>query len=107
IIEATTNDPLSYTEQGEFSIAWIFDDGDENVVTSTQNVIIKDNTAPEAITLAAVTGDCEATVVAPTTTDNCAGTITATTEDALTYTEQGEYVVTWTLVDRAAIKAAV
>ncbi|MCY2688763.1 beta strand repeat-containing protein, partial [Salinimicrobium sp. TH3] len=98
-ITGTTNDPLTYSEQGEYIITWTFDDGDGNVVTSNQNVIINDTTAPEAITLADVTGECSATVVAPTTTDNCAGTITATTEDALTYTEQGEYVVTWTFDD--------
>ncbi|MHA6280962.1 HYR-like domain-containing protein [Salinimicrobium sp. CAU 1759] len=98
-LTGTTNDPVTYSEQGDYSITWTFDDGDGNIVTSTQNVFINDTTAPEAITLADVTGECEATVTAPTTTDNCAGTITATTDDPLTYTEQGEYVVTWTFDD--------
>jgi hypothetical protein len=37
--------------------------------------------------------------VAPTTTDNCAGTITGTTTDPLTYSAQGSYVITWTFDD--------
>ncbi|MDX1752645.1 MAG: gliding motility-associated C-terminal domain-containing protein [Salinimicrobium sediminis] len=98
-ITATTDAPLLYTEQGEYMVTWTFNDGNGNITTVEQNVIVKDTTAPDAITLADVTGECEATVVAPTTTDNCAGTITATTNNALTYTEKGEYMVTWTFND--------
>ncbi|HLP65843.1 T9SS type A sorting domain-containing protein, partial [Flavobacterium sp.] len=36
---------------------------------------------------------------APTATDNCAGTITATTNDPLTYNTQGTYTVTWSYND--------
>ena len=36
---------------------------------------------------------------APTATDNCSGTITGTTSDALTRTTQGTSVVTWTFDD--------
>ena len=74
-ITATTNDPLTYTEQGEYVVTWTFNDGNGNITTVDQNVIVKDVTAPESITLADVTGECSATVVAPTTTDNCAGTL--------------------------------
>ncbi len=56
-------------------------------------------TDPDTPVLADVTGECSATAVAPTTTDNCAGTITGTTSDPLTYTEQGSYVVTWNFDD--------
>ncbi len=82
-ITATTDAPLTYTEQGEYVVTWTFNDGNGNITTVDQNVIVKDVTAPAAITLADVTGECEATVVAPTTSDNCAGTITATTNDPL------------------------
>ncbi len=98
-ITATTDAPLTYTGQGEYTVTWTFNDGNGNITSVDQNVIVKDVTAPEAITLADVTGECEATVVVPTTSDNCAGTITATTDAPLTYTEQGEYVVTWTFND--------
>src|SRR5690606_12130431 len=46
-----------------------------------------------------VTGECSVTVTAPTTMDNCAGTITGTTTDALTYDKQGTYVITWNFND--------
>src|SRR5690606_33006284 len=50
--------------------------------------------------LPTVTGECSATVaVLPTATDNCEGTIQGTTEDALIYSEQGTYTVTWTFDD--------
>ncbi|WP_164905528.1 HYR-like domain-containing protein, partial [Flavobacterium sufflavum] len=42
---------------------------------------------------------CSATATAPTTNDNCKGTITGTTTDALTYTTQGTHVITWTFND--------
>ncbi len=64
VITATTNDPLTYTSQGTFVVTWTFDDGDGNVQTATQNVIVKDVTAPVTPTLADVTGECSASVTA-------------------------------------------
>jgi len=98
-ITATTTDALCYTEQGTYVITWTFDDGNGNIVTATQNVIVHDTTAPTVPTLADVTGECSACAVAPTTTDNCAGTITGTTTDELCYTTQGTHVITWTFND--------
>jgi len=59
-----------------------------------------DNTNPATPTLASLTDECSVTAVAPTTTDNCAGTITATTTDPTEYTEQGTYTITWNFADR-------
>jgi hypothetical protein len=43
---------------------------------------------------------CSVTVsTTPTATDNCAGTITATTTDPLTYSTIGSYTITWTYDD--------
>ncbi|TVZ55206.1 putative secreted protein (Por secretion system target) [Lutibacter sp. Hel_I_33_5] len=70
-----------------------------NSATTPANVIVVDNIAPIAPTLADVTGECSATVTAPTTTDNCAGTITGTTTDSLTYTTQGTHIITWNFDD--------
>ena len=51
-------------------------------------------------TLADVTGECSATVsTMPTATDNCSGSITGTTTDALTYNTQGTHTITWTYDD--------
>jgi len=64
-------------------VHWTFSDGNGNSSTANQTVIVKDATAPVAPVLANVTGECSATVTAPTTTDNCAGTVTGTTSDPL------------------------
>ncbi|WP_282161715.1 FG-GAP-like repeat-containing protein [Ulvibacterium marinum] len=101
-ISATTNDLLTYNEQGTFTVTWTYDDGNGNTSTQTQNVIVEDSIAPVAdmATLPDITGGCGATVTeVPTATDNCAGTITATTDDPLAYPEQGTYTVTWTYDD--------
>ncbi len=99
IIAGTTNDPLTYTTKGTHIITWSFSDGNGNVSTATQKVIIKDVTAPVVPTLADVTGECAATASIPTTTDNCKGIITGTTNDALTYTTQGTHIITWSFSD--------
>jgi len=58
-----------------------------------------DLTNPEIPILTDLTGECEATVTAPTTTDNCVGTITGTTSAQLEYSEQGIYTITWNFDD--------
>ncbi|ANF52332.1 hypothetical protein A0O34_18220 [Chryseobacterium glaciei] len=68
----------------------------------TVNVVVGDNIAPvpNIATLADITGDCHTLVSNfPTANDNCAGTITATTTDPLSYTIPGTYVIHWTYND--------
>ncbi|MGB7784703.1 MAG: hypothetical protein WBL27_01255, partial [Salinimicrobium sp.] len=68
--------------------------------TVKQNIKVLDKTAPVKPTLVDVTvGQCEGTPIAPTTTDNCAGTITGTTSTVFPLTTQGKHVVTWTFDD--------
>ncbi|RKT00797.1 gliding motility-associated C-terminal domain-containing protein [Flavobacterium sp. 123] len=98
-ITGTTSDPLTYSTQGSHTITWTFNDGNGQSVTATQNVIIDDTVAPVIPTLANVTGQCSATATVPTTTDVCAGTITGTTSDPLTYSTQGSHTITWTFND--------
>jgi hypothetical protein len=95
----TTNDPLTYTAQGTYVITWSFNDGNGNISTATQNVIVRDVTAPVMPVIADATGECSATATVPTTTDNCGGIISGTTSDALTYSTQGVHVITWTFND--------
>jgi hypothetical protein len=45
-VTGQTIDPLSYTQQGTFTITWTFNDGNGNNSSQTQTVIIKDITAP-------------------------------------------------------------
>jgi gliding motility-associated-like protein len=98
-VTGTTTDPLTYNAQGTYTINWSFSDGNGNVETATQKVIIKDTQKPVKPTLADITGECSATATAPTTTDNCAGTVTGTTTDPLTYNAQGTYTINWSFSD--------
>lgn len=70
--------------------------------TFTVNVVVGDNIAPipNITTLADITGDCHTTITGfPTATDNCAGTVTATTTDPLSYSIPGNYIIHWTYND--------
>ncbi|WP_435522371.1 hypothetical protein [Chryseobacterium indoltheticum] len=68
----------------------------------TVNVVVGDNIAPIPNTaqLPDITGDCN-TIISniPTATDNCAGTITATTTNPLNYSIPGTYIIHWTYSD--------
>ena len=99
-ITGTTTTTFPITTQGTTVVTWIYDDGNGNTSTQTQNVIIDDVTAPVADTapLADVTAECSvASLTPPTATDNCEGTITGTTTTTFPITTQGTTVDTWTL----------
>ncbi|MEJ8757208.1 gliding motility-associated C-terminal domain-containing protein [Pontibacter sp. H259] len=102
----TTTDPLTYTTQGTHVITWKFDDGNGNVTTATQNVIIKDTTpptitAPATVTVNTDAGKNTASGVAlgnPTTADNCE--LGTTTNNAPSTFPLGNTTVTWTATDK-------
>lgn len=98
-ITATTNSVFPVTAQGTTVVIWLFDDGNGNIVSANQNVLINDTTNPETPVLTDVTGQCSATAVPPQTTDNCTGTIVGTTTDSLTYNTPGNYPIHWTFDD--------
>ncbi len=54
---------------------------------------------PDVTHLPDAPGECSVTLTAPTATDNCAGSITASTTDPTTYTTQGTFSVTWAYDD--------
>ncbi|MFH6969882.1 hypothetical protein ACHRVL_23020, partial [Flavobacterium sp. FlaQc-28] len=88
------------TAQGETDVTWTFNDGNGNTSTAIQKVILKDITAPVVPTLTNITAECSVdTITAPTTTDNCAGTLTGVTTTQFPITTQGETDVTWTFND--------
>lgn len=101
-INGTTTSPLTYSTQGTYTIVWSYVDGNNNVTTQNQTVVVDDTTkpVPDAFALSTLTGTCSATVTGvPTATDNCTGTITATTNSPLTYTIPGNYSVVWQFND--------
>ncbi|MCP9234834.1 HYR domain-containing protein [Lewinella sp. JB7] len=101
VITATTTDPTSYTILGDHTVTWTYTDASGNSSSQVQTVTVYDATAPtpDVATLASVSGECSASVTAPTATDNCGGVITATTTDPTSYTTLGDHTVTWTYTD--------
>lgn len=97
-IQGTTEDKLVYDEQGIYTITWLYVDAAGNSTTQTQAVTVTDETAPvpDVAELPVITGECEVEVEeVPTATDNCTGTISATTGDPLEYSTAGTYTVAW------------
>lgn len=48
-IIGTTTDPLLYNAQGTYTVTWSFDDGNGNVSTASQTVIVQDTILPMVI----------------------------------------------------------
>ncbi|RYH72181.1 HYR domain-containing protein [Flavobacteriaceae bacterium 144Ye] len=67
--------------------------------TCTTTVTVVDTINPDTPALTDITAECNATVTAPTTTDNCGTIITGTTSDATTFNTQGTYTITWNFDD--------
>lgn len=95
IITGTTTDPVSYNQQGTYTVTWTFVNG-YDTATHTQQVIIDDTTAPvpSIAGLPALQGNCPYTLAPPVADDNCAGIVTGTT-DSLVIRSGGIYTITW------------
>jgi hypothetical protein len=96
-ITGTTTTPFPITTQGTTVVTWSFNDGNGQILTANQNVIIDDTVAPVIPTLVNITGQCYITPTAPTTTDVCAGIITGTTTTIFPVTTST--VIIWTFND--------
>lgn len=59
------------------------------------------NSTPDPIILSDLQGNCELIVPTPTTTDNCDGTLLGVTSDPTTFSEAGNYVITWNFTNAA------
>ncbi|MBJ6119300.1 HYR domain-containing protein, partial [Pontibacter sp. BT310] len=100
-VASTTNDAPATFPLGNTTVTWTVTDAAGNTATSMQVVTVTDNEkpVPTIATLPTITGECSAIAIAPTATDNAAGTVTGTTTDPLEYLEQGTYTITWTYND--------
>ncbi|WP_192822067.1 HYR domain-containing protein [Rufibacter sp. LB8] len=103
-ITATTNNPLTYTAQGTYTITWTYNDGNGNSVSQSQQVVVKDVTppvmaAPVKVTAFAEVGKCGAAVAlsSPATSDNCS--VASVTNNAPAFFPVGTTTVTWTVKD--------
>ena len=79
-IRGKTNDPLVYTGEGTYIITWNFDDGNGNISTQTQTVIVHDDIKPVIKVPANIVLNCGANTSpaftgTATATDNCVGPI--------------------------------
>ncbi len=102
-INGTTTDATTYNVAGTYTITWSYDDGNGNITTQTQTIIVTDtqDPVPSQPILPNVVGNCTVTVsTIPTATDNCSvGTINGTTTDPLTYNVVGTFFIIWTYTD--------
>lgn len=99
-----TTDPLIYTYPGNFNIHWTFDDGQGHQSGCVQQVIVYDSLAPipNIPVLSEITGTVPfALTQYPVATDQCMGTIVATTGSPLEYSLPGTYQVIWTFTDNS------
>jgi len=97
-INGTTIDALTYNVAGVYTVTWTYNDGRGNTSTQTQTVVVTDNHAPvpDQAILPNVVGNCIVSIPSPpTATDNCSGTIMATTTDPTTYNLIGTFFVIW------------
>ncbi len=98
-ITATTTRPVTFSTQGYFTINWTYTAANGKTTSQLQQVIVHNTIPPSIPTLPDITGQCSAAATAPTTTDNCGGTVTGMTTDPLTYNQQGNYVIHWSFTD--------
>ena len=102
-ITAITKNPISYSDQGEFTVTWEFINS-TGISTQTQEVIIKDVTLPvvgvEKLDVLNIT--CQESVLeTPLATDNCSGKIFGETKSPLRYATSGTYNIEWYYTDEA------
>jgi hypothetical protein len=105
-VTGTTGDPLSYSDQGTHTVTWVFDDGNGNTSTQTQQVVVQDTVAPTVITKdiiiqldsegnASITPDA----VDNGSTDNCCLGAKSISKSSFTCSDLGENTVTLTITD--------
>ncbi|MCI5129913.1 MAG: hypothetical protein D3907_15845, partial [Candidatus Electrothrix sp. AUS3] len=95
-------DSFDCSNIGSNAVILTVTDNQDASATCDAIVTVVDNLPPVPDTdpLPQVNGECSATIpAAPTATDNCAGTVTGTTGDPLSYSDQGSYTITWTFDD--------
>ncbi|MBX7242012.1 MAG: HYR domain-containing protein [Bacteroidia bacterium] len=97
----THNASGTFFNTGLTTVIYTATDINNNTSSCSFTVNVVDNSGPQPVmaTLPVMTDQCSITLSPPTAVDNCSGTITATTTQPLTYTAEGNYVVTWTYTD--------
>jgi hypothetical protein len=97
-VTATTTDPVTYSVQGAYTVNWTYTNAN-GTATQTQTVVVDDTTDPVAAPFTFINVTCNEVITAPTATDNCAGTVTGTTTDPVSYPIPGSYTIDWVFDD--------
>lgn len=102
-INGTTDSPMTFDEQGEYTVVWTFTDANGNSTIQEQAVVIENmnlNPVPTVTSLPDLFGNCEVTLTTPTATNGCTGElIYGTTNSSTSLIEQGTYTVIWYYID--------
>ncbi|CAM3626591.1 gliding motility-associated C-terminal domain-containing protein [Flavobacterium chungbukense] len=99
IISNETSSSLVVNSDGDYKVKVTNTSTGCEATSAVSTVKVSDTEKPVKPVLADITAECSATVTAPTTTDNCSGTVTGTTSDPLTYSTQGNYTINWSFND--------
>ncbi len=86
------------TTIGTTVITWTYDDGSGNIATQSQNIIVVDSVAPvpDSAGLPDIYGQCDvSSLIPPTASDLCSGTISGISNAILPITTPGTTVITW------------
>jgi hypothetical protein len=92
---------ISFNAPGTYSVQLIATNAYGADTLSYINMIEVWGGSPDSVVLNELQGSCDLLITEPTTTDNCDGTITGTTNDPLTFTESGNYIITWEFTNSA------
>jgi len=89
VVEAISSDPITFTQAGTYTITWIYNDGNDNIATQTQQVVVERNdiTPPVLNNLPAnVTVNCNAVPAPPVVTalDDVDGVVAVTFSEVST-----------------------
>ncbi len=94
---ATGELDLNSVSPGVYTITYSLNDICQS--SSQQQIIVGDNVPPDNLILPTLIGECSVTAPIVSTTDNCVGTVTGTTNDPLIYNTQGNFTINWTFDD--------
>ena len=98
-VTVITTGSVNPNAPGTYTLTYNAVDASSNKTSVTRTVLVKDTTAPIAPVLTNITAQCSATLIAPTAIDACAGSVTGTTTNLLTYNPQGTFTVHWVFND--------
>lgn len=104
-ITGATHDPLTYQAQGTYTVHWIYDDGNGNITTQNQTVVVADQVPPSITTQTIIVntdpgmGGAFVNIGTPVTSDNCGVDSLFSTAPEDGYFPVGVSVVIWTVKD--------